>query len=139
MSFSSQIFFNNIIHGYRAAPWKKSSLWLLPFFMAVTTHWEATMMKSWAEWCALQLLCNFRNIFLENSYTKLVKKLFPEPFLKIKIEHVSRSIMWMSSWGLRCRPLTFTSYKNKKRSETSLPVLFFAWFLKKNIFFVIFY
>ena len=33
-----QIFFNNIIHGYRAAALKKSSLWLLLFFMAVATY-----------------------------------------------------------------------------------------------------
>ena len=59
MSFSSQIFFNNIIHGYRAAIWKKNSLWLLPFFVAVATHWEATMMKRCAEWCALQLYRTF--------------------------------------------------------------------------------
>ena len=36
-----------------------------------------------------------------------------------------------------CRPFAFTSFKaflkNKKRSGTSLPALFSAWFLKKNI------
>ena len=47
--------------------------------------------------------------------------------------------------GLRLTrwPLTFTLYKavfkNKKRSGTSLLTLFSAWFLKKNIFIVIFY
>ena len=38
MNFTSQIFFNDINHGYRAAILKKSSLWLLPFYMAVATY-----------------------------------------------------------------------------------------------------
>ena len=38
MNFPSQIFFNDINHGYRAAILKKSSLWLLPFYMAVATY-----------------------------------------------------------------------------------------------------
>ena len=38
MNFPSQIFFNEINHGYRAAILKKSSLWLLPFYMAVGTY-----------------------------------------------------------------------------------------------------
>ena len=55
----------------------------------------------------------------------------------------------MSSQGLpkyienNCRPLAFTSFKafwkNKNRPETSLPASFSAWFLKKNISFVMFY
>ena len=43
----------------------------------------------------------------------------------------------------RCWPLTFSFYKaflkNKRRSGTNLPASFSAWFLKKNIFHVIFY
>ena len=38
MNFPSQIFFNDINHGYRAAILKKSSLWLFPFYMAVSTY-----------------------------------------------------------------------------------------------------
>ena len=38
MNFPSEIFFNNINDGYRAAILKKSSLWLLPFYMAVATY-----------------------------------------------------------------------------------------------------
>ena len=38
MNFLSQIFFNDINHGYRAAVLKKSYLWLLPFYMAVATY-----------------------------------------------------------------------------------------------------
>ena len=36
--FPSQIFFNHINHGYRAAILKKNSLWLLPFYMVVATY-----------------------------------------------------------------------------------------------------
>ena len=38
MNFPSQISFNDINHGYRAAILKKSYLWLLPFYMAVATN-----------------------------------------------------------------------------------------------------
>ena len=37
MNFPSQMFFNDINHGYRAAILKKNTLWLIPFYMAVTT------------------------------------------------------------------------------------------------------
>ena len=38
MNFPSQIFFNDINHGYRAAILKRNYLWLLPFFMVVATY-----------------------------------------------------------------------------------------------------
>ena len=38
MNFPSEIFFNDINHGYRAAMLKKIFLWLLPFYMSVATH-----------------------------------------------------------------------------------------------------
>ena len=38
MNFPSQIFFNDINHGYKAAILKKNSLWLLPFYMVVATY-----------------------------------------------------------------------------------------------------
>ena len=38
MNFPSQIFFNDINHGYRAAILKKSSLWVLPPHMVVSTY-----------------------------------------------------------------------------------------------------
>ena len=38
MNFPSQIFFNDINHGYKAALLKKKSLWLLPLYMAVATY-----------------------------------------------------------------------------------------------------
>ena len=38
MNFPSQVFFNDINHGYRAVILKKSSLWLLPSYMDVATY-----------------------------------------------------------------------------------------------------
>ena len=38
MNFLSQIFVNDINHGYRAAILKKISLWLLSFYVAVATY-----------------------------------------------------------------------------------------------------
>ena len=38
MNFPSQIFFNDINHGYRAAILKKNYLWLLPLYMVVATY-----------------------------------------------------------------------------------------------------
>ena len=38
MNFSSQTFSNNINHGYKAALLKKSSLWLLSFYVDVSSY-----------------------------------------------------------------------------------------------------
>ena len=38
MNFPSQIFFNDINHGYRAAILKKNYLWLLPFYIVLATY-----------------------------------------------------------------------------------------------------
>ena len=37
--------------------------------------------------------CNMRNIFLEKSYTKSDWEISPDPFMKIKIEHISGAIV----------------------------------------------
>ena len=102
---------------------------------------------------------NMRNIFLNKSYTKCGRETIPRSFSqKIRFEHISGSIFkgfiyfvsivcqvedyrkWLK---LSRKPFAFTSYKafikNKKRSETSLPASFSAWFLKKNISVVIYY
>ena len=52
MNFPSQVFFNEINHGYKAAILKENSLWLLPFYMVVATYFYS---EKYAEWCALQL------------------------------------------------------------------------------------
>ena len=39
MNFPSQILFNDVNHGYRAAMLKKSFLWVLPPYMAVATYY----------------------------------------------------------------------------------------------------
>ena len=95
---------------------------------------------------------------MKNRTQSVVEKLFPDPFLKIQ--------NWVNLWinilkflyfvfivcqvedyrkwsELSCRPLAFTSYKaflkNKKRSGTSLPTSFSAWFFKKNISVIFYY
>ena len=40
MNFSSQIFFNDINHGYKAALLKKNSLWLLSFYIAFYCYYQ---------------------------------------------------------------------------------------------------
>ena len=39
MNFPSQISFNSIDHGYRAAILKRNFMWLLLFYMAVATYY----------------------------------------------------------------------------------------------------
>ena len=111
---------------------------------------------------------NMRNIFLEKSYTKCGgetcrlssnSRLFRDSFLKnhngayLRINSLRFSTVYlycMLSWGryqkilkLSSRPLAFTAYiaflKNKKRSGTSLPASFSAWFLRKSISLITFY
>ena len=95
-----------------------------------------------------------RNISLVKSYTKWGGEARPWPFFKI--EHIPRSTVWndinlfllhvqvevyQNVLKLRCWPLGFILYKafskNKKRSGTSLPISFSAWFLKMKISYVI--
>ena len=38
MNFPLQIFLNDVNHGYKAALLKKSSMWLLPSYLAVATY-----------------------------------------------------------------------------------------------------
>ena len=101
---------------------------------------------------------NKRNIFLEKSYRKCGREAIPRLFSK----NQNWTYLWINvlklytfcfnclpSWGLsklietKLQTIFFTSYKvclkNKKRSGTSFPASFSAWFLKKNIYVVIFY
>ena len=52
MSFLHRFFSNDINHGYRVAILKKSSLWLLPFCMAVATYYYFEKVR---RTCPLQL------------------------------------------------------------------------------------
>ena len=98
-----------------------------------------------------------RKIFLKKSYTKCNGEFIPRTFYKKS----KLSILWINVvkfysffiicqvegyrniLKLNCRPLATTTYKaflkNKMRSETSLLGSFSAWFLKKNIYHVIFF
>ena len=101
---------------------------------------------------------NMKNIFLEKSYLKCGRETSSRPFSKKS----NWAYLWINilkfyvfclivcqvedyrKWfELSSRPFAFTSYKaflkNKKRSETSLPTSFPAWFLKKSISLVLFY
>ena len=79
-----------------------------------------------------------RHISTEKSYTKGGGETISGPFLKAQ----NWAYLWINIVGYRnilklsCRPLAFTSFKvflkNKKRYETSLPVSFPVWFLKKK-------
>ena len=102
---------------------------------------------------------NMRNIFVEKWYTKCGREAIPWPFskkwkLSISLDQYSKVFLYFvlvvchveDYWKwlkLSCISFAVTSYKaflkNKKRSETSLPDLFSAWFLKKNISAVILY
>ena len=65
MNFPSQIFFNDINHGYRAAILKKNSLWLLQFYMV----WLLiSIMKRCAERCALQL---YQTSLIDQRHSKV--------------------------------------------------------------------
>ena len=99
---------------------------------------------------------NMRNSFFEKS--NVLEKLFPDPFLK----NQNWAYVWIKSLKLYtvcfyCMPSLglskyietklqstwFFSYKicleNKKRSGTSFPIFFSAWFLEESISLVIFY
>ena len=97
-----------------------------------------------------------RNIFLEKSCTKCCGETVPTSFSGI--EHITGSIIWnvvgfifipwqnedyQNIFKLSRRPFSLTSCKafskNKKRSGTSFPASFSAWFLKENISLVLLY
>ena len=79
MNFLSQIFFNDINHGYRAAILKKISLWLLPFYMVVATYfcYEKVRRKMRTAIVSKLLNCIYVNIKVVNNIevlNKYVKK-----------------------------------------------------------------
>ena len=96
--------------------------------------------------------CNMRNNFLEKLYTKCGGETIPRPFSKNR----NWAYLWINCvtlyavffivcqvegykniLKLSSKQLAFTSYKdflkNKRRSGTSFPASFPAWFLKKFI------
>ena len=101
---------------------------------------------------------NMKNIFLEKSYTKCGGETFPNPIPK----KPKRAYLWINSlkfytvcfccmpcWGLSkyietklqttCFYLLWSFFKNKNRPGISLSASLSAWFLKENVYFVIFY
>ena len=87
---------------------------------------------------------NMRNTFLEKSYIKCGKKLVPDLFIKNQNgAYLSASTTWIVikfvfiiclSWGLPryIKTKVPNFFKNTKRSGTTLPILLFAWLVKKT-------
>ena len=102
---------------------------------------------------------NMRNIFLKKPYAKWCEETSPRRISKnlqviIPLEQLSGILCslfllyvqvdeYQNILELRCWPLAFTSYKTflkpRKKSKTSPPTSFSAWFLKENMFHVVFY
>ena len=98
-------------------------------------------------------------IFLKKSYTKCGRETIPRPSSKnqkwgyLWINSLKFCTVWfycIPTWGyhntlkLSYKPLPCTSFKlffkkSKMKSGTSHSASFLPWFLKKNIFLVIFY
>ena len=86
------------------------------------------------------------NIFLKNHAQNVKKQLVPEPFSKKAKLSKSLDLQSEVSYNLFLYKVpsaffyfTRSSFKKQKRSGTSLPTSFLAWFLKKNISQVKFY
>ena len=142
-----------------------SSLWLfkspcssLRKFLATVSSIKIMKNAFYFALKALSILKIFQFLSLKNHLQNVVEKLSPDTFLKTQ----NWAYLWinslklytvcfhcMPSWGYRnilklsCRPITFTSYKaflkDKMKCGTSLPVAFSTWFLKRNIYLIIFY
>ena len=59
MNFPSQIFFNDINHGYRATILKKNSLWVLPFYMVVAAYFYYEKVRRTMRTAIVSNLFNF--------------------------------------------------------------------------------
>ena len=66
MNFLSQIFFNDINYGYRAAIFKKNSLCLLPFYMVVATYYYYEKIR---RTMCTAIVSNLLNMTFENFET----------------------------------------------------------------------
>ena len=66
MNFPSQIFFNDINHGYRAAILKKSSLWLLLFLWLclIIATIKRTMPRLQLYRTSLNTICNLQQLLI---------------------------------------------------------------------------
>ena len=96
-----------------------------------------------------------RNIFLKNNSQDVVKKLFPDPFLKnqnwaylliksLKFDVVCFYCVTIKGYRnmlkLRADHFTLKAFSKKwKSSGISLPASFSAWLMKKNVSLPVFY
>ena len=74
MNFPSQIFFNDINRGYRAAILKKNSLWLLPFYMVVATYFYYEKVRRTMRTAIVSNLLKFVNNRGEPKYNRKLEK-----------------------------------------------------------------
>ena len=82
---------------------------------------------------------NLRNIFLEKSHTKYGGETIPRSFFKKLKLSISADQHFKVFYILFILFIYLKAFlKNKKRSGTSFPASFSAWFLKRNIALVIF-
>ena len=77
MNFPSQIFFNDINHGYRAAILKKSSLWLLLFLWLclIIATIKRTMPRLQLYRTSLNTICNLQQLLI-NTFERFALRAF---------------------------------------------------------------
>ena len=68
MNFPSQIFFNDINHGYRAAILKTNFLWLLPFYMVMAAYFYLEKMRRTMRTAVVSSLLKYK-ILIKNKAT----------------------------------------------------------------------
>ena len=85
MKFPSQIFFNDINHGYRAAILKKNYLWLLPFYVAMATYCYYEIVRRTMRTAILSYLLKLTILIFWNKFTQ-------KGYLQSKTEKVNTTI-----------------------------------------------
>ena len=71
-------------------------------------------------------------IFIEKSFANVMQKLVPDLFLKIKIEHISNSLMINSLKIYTVYFYSLPSWGLLKHTETKLQTIFFIKLFLKN-------
>ena len=88
MNFPSQIFFNNINHGYTAAILKKNSLFLFPFFLAADAYCDYQKVRKTMHTATVSYLLKFENY----------KNCLEPTQLEIKINHLEENEIDLNSF-----------------------------------------
>ena len=102
MNFPSQIFFNDINYGYRAALLKKSSLWLLPFNMAMVSYCFYEKVRRTMRTAIVSYFYSFSAAELNNIESE--DKVFAQEFSYEESDYGDRDdedIYQMHSWQVK--------------------------------------